>query len=253
MSVTSWNAMDPPRRIALVTGVFFALTFVTSIAGLLLYGPVLNDATYIVGAGADMRVSLGALLEVLLVVANIGTAVTLFPILRRQNEGAALGYVTARLVESTFIIIGLLSLLAIVTLRQEPAGADANTLVTTGKSLVAVHDWTFLLGPGFIVGIGNGMLLGYLMYRSRLVPRRMAVIGMVGGAMLCASGIAVLFGLFDAGSAGQFIATIPEIVWEGFLAIYLTFWGFTASPIATEYQRRYELDHAFATPVIAAT
>ena len=110
MSVTNWDGMDPPRRIALVTGVFFALTFVTSIVGLILYGPVLNDANYVVSPGADMRVSLGAFLEVLLVVANIGTAVALFPILRRQNEGAALGYVTARLVECTFIIIGLLYL-----------------------------------------------------------------------------------------------------------------------------------------------
>jgi hypothetical protein len=143
-----------------VTGALFIITFVTSIpAAFLLYPPVLNDANYIVGAGADAGVALGALLEVLLIIANIGTAVALFPILKRQNEGLALGYVTARVVECTFIAIGIISLLAVVTLRQDFAGAaggDAGSFLTVGKSLVAIHDWTFLLGPGFIVGSGTG-------------------------------------------------------------------------------------------------
>jgi hypothetical protein len=126
---------------------------------------VLNDANYIVGAGADTRVALGALLEVLLIIANVGTAVVLFPILKRQNEALALGYVSARLVECTFIAIGIVSLLAIVMLRQdlaEAGGGDSGSFVTVGRSLVAIHDWTFLLGPGFFVGVGNGLILGYL-------------------------------------------------------------------------------------------
>jgi Domain of unknown function (DUF4386) len=167
--------MDSSRRTSLVTGGLFIITFVTSIpAVFLLYPPVLDDASYVVGAGADAGVALGALLEVLLIIANVGTAVALFPVLKRQNEGLALGYVTARLVECTFIAIGIVSLLAVVTLRQDFAGAaggDASSFVTAGKSLVAVHDWTFLLGPGFIVGVGNGLILGWLMYRSGLVPR----------------------------------------------------------------------------------
>jgi hypothetical protein len=146
----------------------------------LLYDPVLNDPDYIVGAGADNRVFLGAFLELLLIIANIGTAVALFPILKRQNESVALGYVTARVVECAFIAVGILSVLSVVTLRQEAAGADAGSLVAVGKSLVAIKDWTFLLGPGFVVGVGNGLLLGYLMYRSGLVPRPMAVLGLVG-------------------------------------------------------------------------
>ena len=134
-----------------------------------------------------------------LIISNIGCAVVLFPLLKRQNEAIALGYVTARLVECTFILIGILSVLAIVTLRQGASAADAGSLVTVGKSLIAIKNWTFLLGPGFIDGIGTGLMLGWLMYRSGLVPRRVALFGVIGGPMLAASGIAVLFGLFKAG------------------------------------------------------
>lgn len=217
-----------PQKIARVTGVLFLITYLTSIpAALILYVPVLTDPNYIVGAGAaDNSVFLGATLELLLVIANIGTAVVLWPVLKRVNEILALGYVTARVVESAFIAVGLLSLLTVVTLRQEAAGADAGSLVAVGQSLVALHDWTFLLGPGFVVGVGNGLILGYLMYKSRLVPRPMAVLGLVAGPVLCAAGIAVLFGVFEAGSVWQIVATLPEFFWELSLGIYLTVRGF---------------------------
>jgi Domain of unknown function (DUF4386) len=230
--------MDTTRKTARLAGVLFIITFLTSIpAALVLYTPVLDHANYILGAGADTRVALGAFLEVLLIIANVGTAVVLFPILKRQHEGLALGYVTARLVESTFIAIGIVSILAVVTLRQDvagAAGADAGSLVTVGKSLVAIHDWTFLLGPGFIVGIGNGLILGYLMYRSGLVPRGMALLGLIAGPILCAAGIGVLFNVFEPGSAPQVIATAPEFVWELSLGIYLMVKGFKPSPITAE-------------------
>ena len=131
-----------PQTIARVTGVLFLITFVTSIpAGLILYNPVLDDARYIVSAGADTRIALGAFLEMILIVANIGTAVALFPILKRQNEALSLGYVTARLVECAFIAVGLLSLMAIVTLRQDIGGVGgASSLIPVGRSLVAIHD-----------------------------------------------------------------------------------------------------------------
>jgi len=127
----------------------------------------------------------------------------LFPILRRQNEILALGYVTARVIECVFIAVGLLSLLTLVTLRQEAAGADAASLVAVGESLVALHDWTFRLGPGFFVGVGNGLILGYLMYTSRLVPRAMAMLGLIGGPLIIASGVGVLFGVIEAGGCGS--------------------------------------------------
>ncbi|MEA2494487.1 MAG: hypothetical protein QOJ29_2398 [Thermoleophilaceae bacterium] len=220
----------PPRRVALIAGLLFLLTFVASIAGVLLYAPVLDHSNFIVGAGDDTRVRLGAFCEVILIIANIGTAVVLFPILKRQSEGLALGYVTARLVECTFIAIGIVSLLAVVTLRQKAPGADAGSLVKVGKSLVAVRNWTFVLGPGLVVGVGNGLILGYLMYWSGLVPRGMAMLGLVGGPLVCASGVAVLFDVIGRGSAAQGIATVPEFLWELSLGIYLTVKGFKPSP-----------------------
>ena len=161
----------------------------------------------------------------------------LFPILKRQNEVLALGYVTARLVECGFIAVGILSLLAVVTLRQEAAGADAASLTVVGQALVAIHDWTFLLGPGFIVGVGNGLMLGYLMYRSGLVPRPLAMLGLIGGPLVCASGTAVLFGVVDQGGVEHNIAVIPEFLWELSLGIYLTVKGFRPSAAASEPAR----------------
>jgi hypothetical protein len=225
--------MDSTRDIARAVGVLFILTFITSIGAVIAYGPILSDANYIAGAGADGRVFLGAFLELMLILTNIGCAVVLFPLLKRQNETLALSYVAARLVECTFILVGILSLLAIVTLRQKATATDAGSLLTIGKTLFAIHDWTFLLGPGFTDGIGTGLILGWLMYRSGLVSPRMALFGVVGGPLLAASGIAVLFGVIPQGSPVQSIVTIPEIVWEAFLGLWLTFKGFTPSPITS--------------------
>jgi hypothetical protein len=224
-----------------VTGWLFLITFVTSIpAAFVFYPPVLNDPNYIVGAGADMSVKLGAFMEVILVVANIGTAVVLYPLLKRQNSIVALGYVTARVMEGAMIAVGILSLLSVVTLRQDfagVAGVDAASLVPIGSALVAVHDWTFLLGPGFLAPLGNGILLGYLMYRSGLVPRGMAMLGLIGGPLLIVAFVAVLFGAFAQVSLPVAIATIPEFLWELSLGIYLVVKGFKPSPITAEYER----------------
>ena len=228
--------MSSHRKIALLTGVLFLITYITSIPPFLfLYAPVVDDPRYILGGGGgDTSVQWGAFLELLLIIANIGTAVVLFPILRRVSEILALGYVTARVVECVFIAVGILSLLTVVTLRQEAtAGADASSLVAVGESLVALHDWTFLLGPGFVVGLGNGLILGYLMYRSRLVPRGMAMLGLVGGPLVMASGIAVILGIIEIGSAWQTLPAAPEFLWELSLAIWLMVRGFNPSAIAS--------------------
>jgi Domain of unknown function (DUF4386) len=229
----------PPRRVALIAGVLFVITFAVSIPALLLYDPVLNDAGYILGAGADTRVRLGAFLEVVLAVANIGTAVVLFPILRRQSESIALGYVASRVLESTVIVVGLISLLSVVALRQDLAGlagSDPGAVDAVGRSLVAVHDGTFLLGPGFCVGLGNGLMLGYLMYRSGLVPRGMAMLGLIGGPFILASATAVLFGAYEQTSGTHFLFSIPEIAWEASLGIYLIVKGFKPSLILDDVE-----------------
>jgi Domain of unknown function (DUF4386) len=216
------------QRTARIAGIWFAVTFITSIPAVLLYNPLLDHPDYILGAGADTRIAFGAFLEVILAIANIATAVVLFPILRRQNEAVSLGYVASRTVESTLIVVGLVSLMSVVTLRQDLAGTgtDANTLEVAGRSLVAVHDWTFLLGPQFCAGFGNGLLLGYLMYASGLVPRRLALLGLVGGPLAFLAGTLVLLGAIDQQSTLQGVLTIPEILWEASLAIYLIVKGF---------------------------
>jgi hypothetical protein len=224
-----------PQTIARVTGVLFLITYVTAIPAVFLYGPLLDDPRYIVGGGAaDNGASLGALLELILIVANIGTTVVLWPVLKRVNEILALGFVTARVMESVFIAVGLLSVLALVTLRQEAAaGADAGSLAAVGQSLVALHDWTFRIGPGFVVGIGNGLILGYLMYRSGLVPRSMAILGLIAGPVLIARFVGILFGVFEPGSVLGGLMVAPEFLWELALGIWLTVRGFNPSALAS--------------------
>ena len=162
--------MSLDQKRARVFGVLYLLTFITSIPALWLYEPVLrNPVAYIAGAGHDKRILFGAFLELLLIIANIGTAVVIVPIMRRQNEELAIGYVTARIFECAFILVGIVSVLGVITLRNQSAGASEGTVAYT---LAAIKDWTFLLGPGWMVGWGNGLILGYLMYRTGLVPRR---------------------------------------------------------------------------------
>jgi hypothetical protein len=224
--------MTALRKTALVAGLFYLITFITSIpAQFILYAPVLKHPGYIVGSGAHTGVLFGGLLEVILAIAGIGSAVTLFPVVKRQNETAALGFVTARVLEAAFIVIGVLSVLSVVTLHHAGAtGATAASLVTTGKSLVAIHNWAFLLGPGLIPGV-NALLLGYLMYRSRLVPRLLPVLGLIGAPLLFASATAEIFGIYGQTSVWSAIATIPIFVWELSLGVWMTFKGFRPSPI----------------------
>jgi hypothetical protein len=217
-------------------GVLYLITFATSIPAALLYRPVLtHPVAYIAGAGHDTQILFAALLELLLIIANIGTAVVIVPILRRQNEELAIGYVTARLVECTFILVGILCMLGIITLRNHVAGPAEGTVAYTLK---AIKDWTFLLGPGWVVGWGNGLILGYLMYRSGLVPRRATWLGLVGGPLIIVTGTAIMFTGNQPSStlhSLQGILTAPEFAWELFLGIYCTIWGFRReAPILSE-------------------
>ena len=228
--------MTSTQKSGRVGGIFFLLTFVFSIPALWFYAPVLHHHNYILGAGHDTRIAIGAMSEVLLAICNIATAVVFYPVLKRQSERFALGYVASRTVESTVIVIGLISLMSVLTLRQDLAGTAAGTtsLAITGRSLLAVHNWTFLLGPSFCAGVGNGILLGWLMYSSGLVPRRMAMIGLVGGPLAFLAASLALLGVYDQGSGMQGLLTLPEIVWEASLGVYLTVKGYRMAPIIAE-------------------
>jgi hypothetical protein len=219
--------MADDQRHGRIFGVLFIATFITSIAALILFQPVLDDpAGYITGDGKDNQIYLGAFLEFLLVITNVGTATVLYPIARRQNEALAISYVGARIVESIFIAVGIIFVLGVVTLREElPGGEEA------AYTLAALKDWCQLFGPGLVVPFGNGLILGYLMYRSGLVPRRMAWFGMIGGPLLLFGNFGVLFDWWDQTSLVSLLL-IPEIIWEAFLGIYCAIFGFRRdSPI----------------------
>ncbi len=223
-----------PRKIAIAAGVFFLISDVVSVAAVLLYGSVLTSAGYIVGSGSDTRVLLGASLEVIVAFSLVGTAVALYPVVRRQNEGVALGYVGLRTLEAGIIAIGVVPLLAVVTLRQAGiAGTDPATLTTVGRALVSIHNWTILIGPDFTSGL-NTVLLAYLLYRSGLVPRWIPVLGLVGGPLVFATAIAVLFGVIGQITPLAISTALPELVWELSLATYLIVKGFNPSAITSE-------------------
>jgi hypothetical protein len=221
------------QRAARIFGVLFLITFITSIGALALFQSVLDDpAGYIAGGGKDNQIYLGAFLEFLLILANVGTAVVLYPIVRRQSDILAIGYVAARIIECVFIAAGIIFVLGVVSLRAD--SPDAGDLAV---SLAALKDWTFLFGPGFVVPFGNGLILGYLMYRSGLVPRRMAWLGLIGGPLLLIGNLGVLFDLWDQTGAVSLLV-IPEFLWELLLGIYAAVWGFKASsPILRDDRR----------------
>jgi hypothetical protein len=225
--------MDKMRKTALIAGVFYLITFV-SIPTLAFYGPVRDHRDWVLGSGASTGVLVGGFLEVIVALAGIGTAVTLYPVVKRQNEGVALGFVAARVLEAGMIFAGVISLLSLVTLRQDlggAAGADAAALVTTGASHVAAYNWTFLLSQSLMPGI-NALLLGSLMYRSRLVPRIIPAMGLVAAPLLIASVFATLFGGIKLGS--PLFAALPVAAWEFSLGVWLVAKGFRPCPITAE-------------------
>ena len=229
--------MTSLRKTALVAGVFYLITFI-SIPTLVLYGPVKNHRDWILSSGSHTGVLVGGFLEVIVALAGIGTAVTLYPVVKRQNEGVALGFVAARVLEGCMIFAGVVSLLSLVTLRHDLGGAAGASaaLVTTGASHVAFYNGTFLLGQTLMPCI-NALLLGSLMYRSRLVPRVIPVLGLIGAPLLITAVIATLFG-GGIGHVSAFaaIATLPVAAWEFSLGVWLVVKGFRPCPITAEIE-----------------
>jgi hypothetical protein len=218
--------MGSLRKTALVAGVLYLLSFV-SIPTLALYAGIRTDPNYITGAGPDTPVIIGGILEVIVALAGIGTAVALYPVVKRQNEGVALGFVGSRVLEAATIFAGVTALLSIVAMRQAGAGADA---LVTGHALVALREWTTLLGQGFIPAV-NALLIGSLLYQSRLVPRILPIVGFIGAPLLVVSDLGVLFGLWGPVSTLPGILVIPIALWEFSLGVWLVVKGFKPSPV----------------------
>lgn len=227
-TATKRAPMNSLRKTALIAGLFYLITFV-SIPTLALYGPV-HDADYIIGHGSNNAVIVGGILELIVGLAGIGTAIALYPVVKRQSEWRALGFVGARVLEAAGIFAGVASILTIVSLRQDGAGTDA---LVTGQALIAFYDSMFLVSQGFIPAI-NALLLGSLLYQSRLVPRALPLLGFVGAVLLVTSGAASLFGVWDRVSTMAALSALPIAVWEFGLGLWLTFKGFNTSAITPE-------------------
>ena len=228
--------MTSLRKTAFVAGLLYLITYL-AIPTVVLYGPALDDPIFIASAGSSTGILWAAVLELIVAFAIVGTGVALFPVLKRQNESVALGFVTARLFETGIIVVGIISVLSIVTLRQDvgaAAGSDAASLVTTGRSLIAIHDWTFLIGQTLLPGI-NALLLGSLMYRSGLVPRVIPLLGLIGAPLMISSALGQVVGINTEYSAWSAIALVPIFLWELTLGLWLVFKGFKPSaPIMVE-------------------
>lgn len=215
-----------------LTGLFFLLTYATSIPPVLtLYVPALSDPAFVLGGAPDMGLTWGAILEMMLIIANIATALTMYPVMRRRFPVLSLAFVTARLTESMFIAMGIVAMLALGTLRAQAGVADPSGMAAVGQALVAVHDWTFKMGPGVVVGFGNGIILGYMMWKTRLVPRFLSILGLIGGPALLAGSAAVMFGYTEVGSTFQGLAVAPEFLWELLLGIWLLVRGFSPAAL----------------------
>jgi hypothetical protein len=219
--------VNSTRKTALAAGVLYLLTFV-SIPTLALYGSI-RDPNYIVGPGPDTAVFVGGILEIIVALSGIGTAVALYPVLRKQNEGMALGLVGSRVLEAGTMFAGVAFLLTVVTLRQTGVGADA---LVTGRALVALYDRIFLVGQSFMPAV-NDLLLGFLLYQSRLVPRILSLIGLGGGVLLIAGDLAVLFGLIGQHDPSTALAAVPVALFEFSLGVWLIAKGFDVSAVAS--------------------
>lgn len=223
---------DADRRTALAAGVLYLVTFVGSIPALPLYHDILKDRDYVLSGGSDTGVLWGALLEIICALAGIGTAVVLHRVVRRHDSTRALGFIASRVFEATMIAVGVLSVLAIVTLHGEAAGttgAAADSLVGTVRALVAVHDWSFLVGPGLMPAI-NAACLATVLYRTRLIPRAIPFLGLIGAPLLVASSIGTLFGAWDQVSPVAALAAFPIAAWEFSLGVWLIAKGFRSTP-----------------------
>ena len=237
------KTMDNTRKLALAAGVLYLITFAASIPTLALKAPLVDHADWILGHGSHNGVIFACLLDFVCAVAGIGTGVALYPVVRRFRPTAAIGFVTSRTLEAAILVVGAISLLSIVTLRDSIVGGDTASLLTTSRALIAVHHWSFLLGPGFMPAI-NALFLASVMYRFRLVPRIIPLMGLVGAPLLITSGLVTMFGGWGQTSSAAFFFALPIAAWEFSLGVYMTVKGF---------QRPIEVaDAPIASPALAA-
>jgi hypothetical protein len=236
------KSMDTTRKLALAAGVLYLVTFAASIPTLVLKQPLVDHVDFVLGHGNETSVLWGGLLDFVCAIAGIGTAVALYPVTRRFSRTSAIGFLSSRTLEAAILVVGAISLLSVVTLRNDIVGGTTVSLTTTSQSLVAMHDWSFLFGPGFMPAL-NAVFLATVMYRFRLVPRVIPMMGFIGAPLLVASSLATLFGGHGQISDTATLFALPIAAWELSLGVYLTVKGF---------QRSSLVDAPAASPALAA-
>ncbi|HQW03225.1 MAG TPA: DUF4386 domain-containing protein [Saprospiraceae bacterium] len=226
--------MKSNRSNAIAAGILFIIAAVAAMTGRILYGPILADPDYIIkGTAHEAQVLWGAFFETLTAFAVIGTPIALFPVLRKYNQSLAIATVSFRLLEATMIIVGILSLLTIVTLSHEftnEINPDTTSYLLAGKSLLAFQNWTFAFGPNVALGPSTFMT-GYLLYKSKLVPRFISILGMIAGPIISSCGVMIMFGMFTQTSLWGGLLAIPVFVYEMSLAIRLLSRGFNKTEV----------------------
>ena len=215
--------MTASRKTSLIAGILYLLTFI-SIPTLSLYHEI-HQPNFVISSAPSTDVVLGGMLELVMALACIGTALAFYPVLKKQNEMLALGFVAARILEAALIFAGVASLLTVLNLRS--LGAEAQVV---SRGLVMLYDRLFLISQSFIPAI-NGLLLGSLLYQTRLVPRILPIIGIIGAFTLVAGDVAVLYGVYDQRAPIAGLSAVPIALWEFSLGIYLTFKGFKENAV----------------------
>ncbi len=225
--------MDTTRKLALAAGVLYLVTFAASIPTLALKAPLVDHADFILGHGNETGVIWAGFLDFVCAIAGIGAAVALYPVTRRFSSTSAIGFITTRTLEAAILVVGAISLLSVVTLRNDVVGGNTASLLTTSQSLVAVHDWSFLFGPGFMP-VFNALFLATVMYRFRLVPRFIPMMGFIGAPLLFASSLATMLGGHEQVSSTAALLALPIAAWEFSLGVYLTVKGVKRPAIDTD-------------------
>lgn len=220
------------RKLALAAGVLYLVTFVASIPTLGLKAPLVDHPEWILGHGSDTGMILACLMDFVCAIAGVGTAIALYPVVRRLRPTAAIGFVASRTIEGVILVVGAISLLTVVTLRGDATG-DTASLMTAGRSLVAAHHWAFLFGPGTMPAI-NALFLATVMYRFRLVPRVIPTMGLVGAPLLLTSSLVTMFGGWSQSSTTALFFALPIAAWEFSLGVYMTVKGFQPAVVAAE-------------------
>ena len=254
MARTTRPTADPTRKAAFASGLFYLITFASSIPAALMLAPILTDPAYIVGPGADRQIMLACLLDLVNALTAVGSAVAVFSVIKRHHEGLALGFVSTRAFEAATIVIGIVSLLAVVSIRQAgpAAGTDDASLVAVGQGLVGVRDWTFIIGPSLMPGF-NALMFATVLYRTRLVPRLIPAMGLVGAPLLIISTAGIILGFNELGSTFSVLATVPIFFWELSVGLWMTFKGFNRNaPILADAIEPATTSGSAATTAAAA-